>query len=205
MAFLKGLGLGAGLIIAIGAQNVFVLSHSLRRNYALSIALVCSLVDASLILIGVWGLGAFIERNPRLLVSITLAGVAFLFTYGILAFRRALVARPLEASERSGFPTLGTAVAASLAISLLNPHVYLDTVLLLGSIGAQLPANQPGWFALGAMTASFVWFFTLAWGGQALAPILKNAAHWQRLDILIGILMWVIAGNLLWSLLQLIK
>lgn len=197
LTVLKGAALGASLIIAIGAQNAFVLSQALRGNYALTIALVCSLVDAILIALGIWGLGAFIERQPALLSAITLGGAAFLFVYGAMAFRRALSPGQLDTSSQQTFVSRGSAVLTTLALSLLNPHVYLDTVLLLGSIGGQLPGHEPLLFAIGAIGASFIWFFALATGGKVLAPVLSSARQWQRLDALIGIIMWAIAWGLL--------
>jgi len=204
-AFATGAGLGASLIIAIGAQNAFVLSQALRRNYALSVALCCSLVDIVLIAIGVWGLGSFIKSQPRLLLAITLAGALFLLIYGAMAFRRALDPKSLKANADKGFNTLSSALLTALAVSLLNPHVYLDTVLLLGSIGGQLPGHEPIWFALGAICASFSWFFSLAIGGQYLAPVLNKPAHWRRLDIAIGLVMWLIAFGLFKNAIQLVR
>jgi len=201
-AFATGAGLGASLIIAIGAQNAFVLSQALKRNYAISIALCCSAVDAVLIVLGVWGLGGFIKSQPRLLLAVTLAGAVFLLIYGALAFRRALSPSALHLSSRPGFASQGSAILATLAVSLLNPHVYLDTVLLLGSIGGQLPGNEPVWFSLGAICASFAWFLSLAVGGQYLAPILNKPIHWRRLDIAIGIIMWLIAASLFKSFIE---
>lgn len=199
LAYLSGAGLGASLIIAIGAQNAFVLTQALRRNHALTIALICSLVDSLLITVGVWGLGSFIERSPHLLAAITLCGSVFLFGYGLRAFHRAWRPAALSDSEQSPITGLPSVVATTLALSLLNPHVYLDTVLLLGSIGGRLPGKESLYFALGAISASFAWFFALAAGGRLLAPVLSHPKHWQRLDILIGLIMWIIAFGLLRS------
>jgi L-lysine exporter family protein LysE/ArgO len=201
-AFVKGMLLGGSLIIAIGAQNAFVLQHALRKHHHIAVAGLCSLIDAVLIIVGVWGLGAFIKSQPTLLNGITLAGVIFLFCYGCLAFKRALHPQPLvESDTRSNAGIVGV-LATTAAISLLNPHVYLDTVLLLGSIGGQLPGRQPAWFAAGATTASFLWFFTLAIGGQVLAPKLKSKKQWQRLDFIIGCVMWLISASLLWTFIK---
>lgn len=202
LAFLTGAGLGASLIIAIGAQNAFVLGQALRGNYALTVALTCSLVDAALIALGVWGLGAFIERSPALLATITLGGALFLFAYGAMAFNRARKPTALQSQQKAMFTRASTVIGTTLALSLLNPHVYLDTVLLLGSIGGRLPGNEPMLFAAGAMSASFIWFIALATGGKLLAPVLSHPRHWQRLDIIIGIIMWSIAASLLKSYLQ---
>lgn len=200
LAFITGAGLGASLIIAIGAQNAFVLGQALRRNYALTVALTCSLVDAVLIVLGVWGLGAFIERSPTLLTVITLGGALFLFVYGLMAFYRARKPAALESNQKPLFTSVRPVIITTLALSLLNPHVYLDTVLLLGSIGGRLPGNEPKLFAAGAVCASFAWFLSLAVGGKLLAPILNHPKHWQRLDLLIGVVMWVIAFGLLRSM-----
>ena len=200
LAFLTGAGLGASLIIAIGAQNAFVLGQALRRDHALTVALTCSLVDAVLIALGVWGLGAFIDTRPGLLTGITLAGALFLFLYGAIAFNRARRPVGLDSRRSNNLSGPGGAVAASLALSLLNPHVYLDTVLLLGGIGGRLPGREPLLFAAGASFASFAWFFSLAIGGRLLAPWLAHPRHWQRLDILIGAIMWLIAVSLPYSL-----
>ena len=197
--FLSGAGLGASLIIAIGAQNAFVLGQALRRNYAMTTAMTCSMVDAVLISLGVWGLGVFIESNPRLLAVITIVGVVFLFVYGAIAFNRARHPSSLESQRAPAYKSALPVIGTTLALSLLNPHVYLDTVLLLGSIGGRLPGNEPALFATGAIVASFAWFFTLAAGGKLLAPVLSQPKHWQRLDILIGLVMWAIAFSLLAS------
>lgn len=200
LPFLTGAGLGASLIIAIGAQNAFVLGQAIRGNYALSVALTCSIVDALLIALGVWGLGAFIENSPRLLLAITVGGALFLFVYGFMAFKRALKPEALQSNNPTLFTSLSSVVTTTLALSLLNPHVYLDTVLLLGSVGARLPGNEPLQFTAGAICASFAWFFTLAISGKLLAPVLNQPVHWRRLDLLIGTIMWLIAISLLRTL-----
>ena len=199
LAAIKGFALGGSLIVAIGAQNAFVLSQALRRDHAVSIALVCSAIDAGLIALGVWGLGAFIETSPRLLLAITLAGAAFLLVYGLLAFRRARHPAQLRTAEQPRMASRRAAVATAVALSLLNPHVYLDTVLLLGSVGGRLPGQEPLAFAIGAMCASFVWFMMLAIGGRALAPVLDTPTAWQKLDIVIGVIMWLLGFSLLRS------
>jgi L-lysine exporter family protein LysE/ArgO len=200
LPFLTGIGLGASLIIAIGAQNAFLLGQAIRGNYALSVALTCSIVDTLLIALGIWGLGTFIENSPRLLIAITMGGAVFLFIYGLLAFKRAVQPGALQYSQQPLFSSLRSVVTTTLALSLLNPHVYLDTVLLLGSVGARMPGNEPLLFAAGAICASFAWFYTLAISGKLLAPILNRPAQWRRLDLLIGTIMWLIAFGLLRSL-----
>lgn len=200
-ALLKGFGMGAGLIIAIGAQNAFVLSSALRNQHVFVVAALCILIDAVLIVAGVWGLGALIQQFPALLKVATWGGALFLFVYGLLAFRRALHPSQLKANSRTA-PTIQAAVLTTLALSLLNPHVYLDTVILLGSIGGQLPKPQPTWFALGAVLASFTWFSVLAWGGRRLAPWFANPHSWRVLDIVVGVTMWGIALSLMMTALQ---
>ncbi|WP_261843604.1 LysE/ArgO family amino acid transporter [Aliamphritea ceti] len=196
LPFFKGMGLGASLIIAIGSQNAFVLSSALRRQHALTVAWICIVIDAALIISGVFGLGALIRQAPVLLDVATWGGALFLLVYGSMAFHRAW--RP-EGLKAAGVKTLSLkgAVLTTAALSLLNPHVYLDTVVLLGSIGGQLPGKQPLWFALGACLASLLWFLTLVIGGRMLAPWFRSAASWQKLDILVGITMWLIAAMLI--------
>ena len=196
LPFFKGLGVGASLIIAIGSQNAFVLSNALRRQHALAIALVCIVIDAALIIAGVFGLGTLIKQAPFMLTFMTYFGALFLLVYGSLAFYRAWRPEGLTAGKVKTM-SLQAAIMTTAALSLLNPHVYLDTVILLGSIGGQLPGNQPGWFALGACVASMLWFLTLVWGGKVLAPWFASASSWRKLDILVGITMWVIAFLLL--------
>ena len=201
-AFVKGFGIGGSLIIAIGAQNAFLLSHALRRQHAFTIALVCFAVDALLITVGVWGIGRFVESRPALLLTITLAGAVFLLVYGWLAFNRARHPQALVADSDIKVLSRTTVIATTLALSLLNPHVYLDTVLLVGSIGGQMPFPNSSAFAIGAITASCVWFFSLAIAGRLLAPFFSQAHHWQRLDTVIALVMWAISASLFWSFYQ---
>lgn len=195
-AAIKGFGIGAGLIIAIGSQNAFVLSAALRNQHVVAITLTCIVIDVLLIILGVWGLGMLIKSHPLLLQLATWGGALFLFVYGAMAFWRAFRPQGLQARETKTM-TLGAAVLTVMALSLLNPHVYLDTVVLLGSIGGQLPGNDAWWFALGACLASFCWFVVLAWGGRVLAPWFASPVSWQVLDVLVGVVMWVIAVSLL--------
>lgn len=199
LAYLKGMGLGGSLIMAIGAQNAFVLGQAIRKNHAVPTSLTCASLDAVLIFAGVFGLGALIKSSPLFLDIATFGGVAFLAVYGFLAFRRAFQPGHLSASDDGVIRTVRAAIATTLALSLLNPHVYLDTVVLLGSIGGQLPQSQAIIFALGATTASFLWFMSLAFGGRLLAPWLSQDKHWKRLDMFIGATMWTIGGSLLYS------
>lgn len=194
----KGMGVGASLIMAIGSQNVFVLSSALRGQHALVIGMVCVLIDVTLIFSGVLGLGALIKEIPILVDLASYFGALFLFVYGCIAFRRVFSPQGLKATSIKKM-TVVAAIGTTAALSLLNPHVYLDTVVLLGSIGGQLPDSQPLWFALGASIASVLWFSTLVAGGKVLAPWFKSDSSWQKLDVLVGCTMWVIAAALLYS------
>jgi L-lysine exporter family protein LysE/ArgO len=196
--FLQGFGLGAGLIIAIGAQNAYVLRQGLKREHPLAIAAVCSLSDALLIVLGGAGVGSLIAATPILANGAAALGAAFLGVYGALAFRRAWVGEALS-NENDAPParTLKSALLTALAFSLLNPHALLDTVVLLGSISGQYAWDQRVWFLAGAGVASFTWFFSLAFAAGYLAPWFRKPNTWRILDGLIGCVMWAIAASLL--------
>lgn len=198
-AFLKGFGTSAGLIIAIGAQNAFVLSQGVRRDHHLVIPLICSFFDALLITVGILGVGTAVASNPALTKAAAWGGAAFLFWYGTGSFRSAIKGGSLE-TEGNGSTPLKKAVLTTLAVTLLNPHVYLDTLVLMGSISGQIPLSQRPWFGVGAALASFVWFFVLSLGGNLLAPLFKKQAAWRILDTFVGIIMWSIALSLLVNL-----
>jgi L-lysine exporter family protein LysE/ArgO len=196
--YLQGLGLGAGLIIAIGAQNAYVLRQGLLRQHVFAIASICTLCDMILISLGVGGLGALISGAPLWLNLAAWGGAAFLLAYGARSFHSALHPSTLDAGENSPSPAgRREAVLAALAFSLLNPHVYLDTVVLVGSIGAQHPLPERPFFAMGAMTASVLWFYGLAYGAAWLAPLFRRPAAWRILDFVIGGIMWAIAASLI--------
>ncbi|BCS97286.1 amino acid transporter [Desulfoluna limicola] len=198
-AFLTGFGTSAGLIIAIGAQNAFVLSQGVRRNHHLVIPLICSFFDALLITVGILGVGTAVASNPALTKAAAWGGAAFLFWYGAGSFRSALKGGHLEADDR-GSTSLKKAVLTTLAVTLLNPHVYLDTLVLMGSISGQIPLAERPWFGIGAAMASFVWFFILSLGGNLLAPLFRKQVAWRILDTLVGIIMWSIALSLVVNL-----
>jgi len=194
----RGFGLGFSLIAAIGAQNAYVLTRGILRNHHWPVALVCSVLDGLLITVGVLGMGALIQAWPGLLLILTVFGALFLFLYGLLSFRRLFQADKLGTSK--GEVTLTSAILTVLGLSLLNPHVYLDTVILIGSVSVQeAPASRFD-FGLGAVTASFVWFFCLALGGQWLQRWFQNPRAWQVLDGLVGVIMWSLAFSLIWPL-----
>lgn len=195
-SYLNGLGLGAGLIMAIGAQNVFVLAQGLRREHPLAVAAVCILCDGVLICAGVFGLAHLLAEQPLLLQAARWGGAAFLTVYALRALHRAWRPAALHAMKAATRP-LGPVLLATLAITLLNPHVYIDTVLLLGSLGAAQP--QPGAFVGGAMSASLLWFSSLALGAAWLAPWLARPAIWRLIDLLVAIMLLGIAGLLLFG------
>ncbi|MCE6949927.1 LysE family transporter [Cereibacter sphaeroides] len=195
--FLTGFALSLGLIVAVGAQNAFVLRQGLRREHVGTVVAFCALADLVLIAAGVAGLGEVLGREPALLMGLSLGGVAYLGWYGISALRRALHPELLVA-ENGGEALSRTGVLARVArFTLLNPHVYLDTVLLVGSVGAAQPAGAQVPFAAGAGLASMTWFIALGFGARLLAPLLARPLAWRVLDLLAGATMVLLAGGLL--------
>ena len=194
--FSQALVLSLGLIVAIGAQNAFVLRQGLRREHVGSVVLFCALADALLIAAGVLGMAHALGQRPTLAKGLALAGAAFLAFYGWQALRRAGQAHQLQATEGGGALGRGAALAQAAGFTLLNPHVYLDTVLLVGSIGAQQPTPMQTWFIAGASTASALWFSTLGFGARWLAPWFARPRAWQVLDGLIGVTMMVLSALL---------
>ena len=194
--FVQGLALSLGLIVAIGAQNAFVLRQGLRREHVGSVVLFCAVADAVLIAAGVLGMAQALGQSPVLARALALAGALFLAVYGAQALRRARHSHRLKAAEGGEGLRRGAAVAQAAAFTLLNPHVYLDTVLLVGSIGAQQPAALRGWFIAGASSASLFWFALLGFGARWLAPWFGRPRAWQVLDGLIGVTMFVLSALL---------
>ena len=194
--FLQGLALSLGLIVAIGAQNAFVLRQGLRREHVASVVFFCAITDALLIAAGVLGMAQALGERPMVAHALALAGAVFLAAYGWNALRRALHQNGLLANEEGDGLTWAAAMAQAAAFTLLNPHVYLDTVLLVGSIGAQQPADLQVWFVAGASSASLLWFCALGFGARWLAPLFAKPRAWQVLDILIGLTMWALSGML---------
>jgi len=196
-AFIQGLALGLSLIVAIGAQNAFVLRQGLRREHVASVVAFCSAMDAVLITAGVLGLGTALGERPALAHALTWAGAAFLAVYGLRALRRAREAQRLTTSPSPAGLTRGAALAQAAAFTLLNPHVYLDTVLLVGSIGARQPGPLRAWFAAGACTASLAWFGALGFAARGLAPWFARPQAWRLLDGLVGVTMLALAALLI--------
>ncbi|WP_250865426.1 LysE/ArgO family amino acid transporter [Caballeronia sp. INSB1] len=179
-SYLSGAGLGASLIVAIGAQNAFVLRQGLKRRHVSIVVSICAFIDVLLIALGVGGMGAL-----------------FVFLYGLRAFLAAWRGPGhLNASDGDSQTAIGAACTV-LALSLLNPHVYLDTVVLLGGIGAQRGWPGNAWFAAGAMCASVIWFTALGYGARLLEPWFEKDVSWRVLDVIVGCVMWWIAASLI--------
>jgi len=195
-ALFKGMGLGGGLIIAIGSQNAYLLRQALKREYVYTCVAICIVCDVLLIAAGVAGMGQVITGAPALLFWIKIAGAGFLFWYGVRAAYSACQSSALDMGKQ---PTAGSrrqVIAAMLAFSLLNPHVYLDTVVLLGSIGGQQPGDGSFYFAAGAMLASILWFLSLGFGARYLIPVFNRPLAWKILDGAIAGMMWGLAISL---------
>jgi len=189
-------GLGLSLIVAIGSQNAFVLRQGLRAQGVGPVALVCALSDVVLIAAGVAGAGAVVQGNPAVLDGVRIAGAVFLAGYGLLAARRVLRPQTLDPLGGAAPASLAAAVGTALALTWLNPHVHLDTVVLLGSIAPSHPGQQ--WsFAAGAAVGSVVWFVALGYGAALLRPLLAGPRAWQVLDAGIAVVMFALAAFLL--------
>ncbi|WP_062268015.1 LysE/ArgO family amino acid transporter [Endozoicomonas arenosclerae] len=193
--YLDGLLLSGGLIIAIGSQNAFLLAKGLRRESPILVATICAICDALLILAGVLGLGTLIQSNETLLEAARWAGVIYLTGFGLMSLRRSFKTERLKA-EGKAQSSMRALVLSTLAVTLLNPHVYLDTVILLGSIGAQF-GDMRGYFVLGATTASIIWFYGLGLGAVKLAPLLSRPVAWKIIDLAICLIMWSMAFSLM--------
>jgi L-lysine exporter family protein LysE/ArgO len=193
----QGFALSLGLIVAIGAQNAFVLRQGLRREYIGAVVFFCAAIDALLISAGVLGMAALLGENALLRDALALIGALFLSVYGWQALQRARQNESLHAADGEAKKSLTLILAQAAAFTLLNPHVYLDTVLLIGSIGAQHTAELQVWFIAGASLASMLWFVSLGYGARFLAPIFAKPKAWQVLDVVIALVMWAIAISLL--------
>ena len=201
VATLAGAGFGLSLIVAIGAQNAFVLRQGLRGEHVLAVVLICAVSDVVLIALGIAGIGSLLDLAPWLLDAMRIGGAAFLLAYAVIAGRRALHPGELDA-ETSGAPTsLWPTVTTAVALTWLNPHVYLDTILLLGSVAGTHGDNR-WWFGAGAATGSIVWFSALGFGARLLRPLFAKPASWRILDALIAIIMAAIAVSLLQGLMD---
>lgn len=194
LALLAGLGTGLGLIVVIGAQNSLVLRLGIAgpTRAVITVVAICAISDLTLIIAGVLGMGAIAERVPALLIVMRVLGSAFLIIYGVLAARRAWRPRALivdEAAAATSGSLLTTVVLPALALTWLNPHVYLDTVLFLGSIANQQGADLRWWWTAGAMSASVLWFSALGFGARMLRPLFERPTAWRVLDSAIAVVM----------------
>ncbi|PHQ68596.1 MAG: amino acid transporter [Sneathiella sp.] len=199
-AFANGTLLGAGLIIAIGAQNLFVLRQGMARDHVFIVCLLSSIIDALLILLGAVGLGTLIASVPWLVPWASWAGALFLIGFGLFAGRRAIWPQPLIITRTDAtVSSRKKAILLTLAFGLLNPHVYLDTVILLGGIAAGYEMNLRLYFVVGAMMASFLWFFSIGYAAHLLTPLLRTTRGARFLDTLVATVMFLVAANLIFD------
>jgi len=196
-AFAQGWLMTAGLIVAIGAQNALVLRQGLARAHVGPVVMLCTLSDWLLIALGVFGLGSVIQSSPRLLELFRFGGAAFLLVYGARAAQRAWRHQDGALTGAGAGGGLAATVGTTLALTYLNPHVYLDTVVLLGGVGAQQPAASRGAFAFGAGLASLMWFATLGYGAAAASRWLQRPVVWRAIDASVALVMFIVATQLL--------
>ena len=182
------------MIIPIGAQNAYVLNQGIKRNHHLTTATICSLLDTLFISLGIFGGGAILAQHDMLLTSVTLGGIAFLTCYGLLSLKSAF--KKNNANEKSGEVVARgrrAVILGALAVTVLNPHLYLDTVVILGSLGGQFEGNDRIAFAVGTIMASFVWFYSLSLGAAKLGPVLSQPKVKKGIDLLVAAMMFTIA------------
>ncbi|WP_123308400.1 LysE/ArgO family amino acid transporter [Cellulomonas sp. PhB143] len=196
---LAGLGFGLGLIVAIGAQNAYVLRQGLRGEHVGMVVAICAASDLVLIAVGAAGAGAVVAAHETVLVVVTVLGAGVLLTYGVLSARRAVRPGSLEASTDGAAVPAAAVATTTLALTWLNPHVYLDTVVLLGSVSAT-HGDGRWWFAAGAALGSVLWFSVLGFGAAALRPVFARPAAWRVLDAAIAVIMGLLAVTLLLGL-----
>jgi L-lysine exporter family protein LysE/ArgO len=200
---MQGFGLGASMIIPIGAQNAYVLNQGIKRNHHLMTAAICSLLDVIFITLGIFGGGAVLSSNPVLLTAVTIGGITFLSFYGLLSLKNAFRATENPESQ-NGVINRGrkAVVVGALAVTVLNPHLYLDTVVILGSIGGQFEGQDRIAFAIGTMAASFVWFYSLSVGAAKLGPTLSKPNIKKAIDVVVAVTMFTIAALLFRELMK---
>lgn len=199
-AFIQGFLISIGLIVAIGAQNIYVLKRGLLKESVFVVALLCSLMDAILIVAGVKGLGKFLDAFPYFITYITWFGIIFLIAYGFLALKSSLSKHTMSIDTQSSKKSTNIIILTLLSLTFLNPHVYLDTVVLIGTIGSKYIDSAQNLFAFGAVSASFIWFFGLAYGSRVLIPLFKKPITWKILDLLTSFVMFFVAYTLYKSL-----
>lgn len=195
-AMLQGVVLGLGMIIPIGAQNAYILGRGINQNHHLLAATLCIFCDVTLIGLGIFGAGALINSSEWAMLLITWGGIMFLCTYGLLSFKTAYENKYQEAQTQSLIKNRKVVIASTLAVTLLNPHVYLDTVMVLGSVGGQFQGQDKIAYAVGTMLASILWFYSLAIGAAKLGPMLAQPKFLRFIDLVVGFIMWAIAFSL---------
>ena len=193
-AFLPGFFTGLSLIIAIGAQNAFVIRQGLTRRHVFAVVAICTIIDASLIALGIGGLGAAISGLPWLLEVIRWFGVAYLTWFGIKSVISATKSQTLDPSGVES-KSVGKVIATVVTLSLLNPHVYLDTVIFVGGVGNTFGENR-WYFAFGAMLASLIWFTSIGYGAKAASRFMSKPIFWKILDAVIAVIMFSLAVTL---------
>lgn len=193
---LQGFGFGVTMIIPIGAQNAYVLNQGIKRNHHLTTATICSFLDIFFISLGVFGGGAILAQNELLLTGVTVGGVIFLLYYGYQAIKSAVHYQDEETATSTIARGRRAVILSTLAVTVLNPHLYLDTIVILGSIGGQFEGSDRLSFAVGTIMASFFWFYSLSIGAAKLAPVLSKPNVKRGIDLGVGVVMFVIAASL---------
>ena len=194
--FIQGLIVCFGLIVSIGAQNAFLLKQGILKQHVFAVALLCFLGDVLLMTIGVLGLGELISQSPWVSFLVAILGVVFLFTYGSQSFISMFKQSGALKESDSSVTSLKRTLMITFAITFLNPHVYIDTVAILGAIGGKLAFSEKIAFLFGALSCSFIWFFGIGYGAGFFAPYLAKRRTWQMLDFITGVIMFVIAASL---------
>ena len=195
-AVFQGFILGLGMIIPIGAQNAYILGRGINRNHHLLAASICIIFDIVLIAAGIFGASELISSNEVLLLLITWGGVLFLFVYGALSFKAVYLNNYERMITENLFKSRKVVIATIFAVSLLNPHVYIDTLVILGSVGSQFEGQGKLSFAAGTMLASIIWFYSLATGAAKMGPFLSQPKILRGIDFVVGCIMWAIAFSL---------
>jgi L-lysine exporter family protein LysE/ArgO len=197
-SIIEGFLMGAGLIIAIGAQNAFVLKQGIKQENRALIALICSFSDAFLIILGISGMGYIFNNQPIATKIVSFMGGLYLAQFALKCFYSAYKGESADINDDSYIPmTRKETIITILALTFLNPHVYLDTVIMLGGFGAARPDSIRPFFGLGAVSASFIWFFLLAYSGSILSPLFKKKSAWRIFDTLVGLIMAYISIKLI--------
>lgn len=195
--FIQGLIVCFGLIVSIGAQNAFLLKQGILKQHVFAVALICFLGDVFLMTVGVLGLGELISRLPVVSLLLAILGAVFLFTYGSQSFLNIFKADGALTQSSENITSLKRILMVTFAVTFLNPHVYIDTVAILGAIGGKLAFSEKIAFLFGALSCSFIWFFGIGYGAGFFAPYLAKRRTWQMLDFITGVIMFVIAASLI--------